>query len=121
MGNPFAHIELHTSDLADARAFYAKLFDWTLESAPGDYTMISAGEGIGGGMMQDPKPGAPSAWLAYVTVDDVAAHTAHARDLGARVAVELTEVPGMGTFSVIIDPTGAPIGLWQPLTPVAGS
>jgi hypothetical protein len=26
---------------------------------------------------------------------------------------DTTEVPGMGWFSIITDPTGAPLGLWQ--------
>jgi predicted enzyme related to lactoylglutathione lyase len=26
---------------------------------------------------------------------------------------EVTEVPGMGWFSIITDPTGAVLGLWQ--------
>jgi hypothetical protein len=27
----------------------------------------------------------------------------------------VTEVPNAGSFSIIIDPTGATLGLWQPL------
>ncbi len=34
MGNPFVHIELQTKDLAKAREFYSKLFDWKLENMP---------------------------------------------------------------------------------------
>jgi len=34
-----------------------------------NYTMIDVGEGTGGGMMKHPMAGAPSAWLAYVSVD----------------------------------------------------
>jgi predicted enzyme related to lactoylglutathione lyase len=63
--------------------------------------------------MKHPVPGAPSAWLAYVNVDDVKASTEKARALGATVLKDVTEVPGMGWFSVILDPTGAALGLWQ--------
>jgi hypothetical protein len=59
-------------------------------------------------------PGAPSAWLAYVNVDNVAAATAKAKSLGATVLREVTEVPNAGSFSIIVDPTGAMLGLWQP-------
>ena len=31
MGNPFVHAELMTTDVAKAKAFYGKLFDWQLE------------------------------------------------------------------------------------------
>lgn len=117
MPNPFVHIELSTTDLARAKTFYGKLFDWKLEDVPMGpgftYTTISVGEGTGGGMMQHPVPGAPSTWLAYVLVDDVEAATRKAESLGATVAKGVTEVPGIGWFSVIIDPTGAALALWK--------
>jgi uncharacterized protein len=117
MANPFVHVELSTTDSAKARAFYTHLFDWTLEDMPMGpgmtYTMINPGTGTGGGLMQQMVPGAPSAWLAYVDVADVKAATAKAASLGANVLKDVTEVPGMGWFSVIADPTGAALGLWQ--------
>ena len=117
MANPFVHVELQTTDLKKARDFYARLFDWKLEDAPvpgvGTYTMIGVGEGTGGGMMVTPAPGIPSHWLAYVNVDDLASATRKAKELGAKVAVDITPVSDMGKFSVIIDPTGAMLGLWQ--------
>jgi predicted enzyme related to lactoylglutathione lyase len=117
MPNPFVHVELSTTDLAKAKAFYGKLFDWKLEDVPmgpGEtYTMVNVGEGTGGGMMRHPVPGAPSMWLAYVLVDDVRAATDKARSLGAQVLKDVTEVPGMGSFTVLSDPTGAPFALWQ--------
>jgi predicted enzyme related to lactoylglutathione lyase len=117
MANPFVHVELNTTDPEKAKAFYGKLFTWQLEDmqmGPGAvYTLIQPGEGTGGGLMKHPVPGAPSAWLAYVNVDDVKASTEKARALGATVLKDVTEVPGMGWFSVILDPTGAALGLWQ--------
>lgn len=117
MPNPFVHVELNTTDVAKARSFYGELFDWKLEDVPmgpgGSYTMINVGEGTGGGLMKQPVPGAPSSWLAYVLVDDVRAATDRARALGATVAKDVTEVPGAGWFSVILDPTGAALGLWK--------
>ena len=59
-------------------------------------------------------PGAPSAWLAYVLVDDIAAATEKARSLGATVIRDVTEVMGAGWLSIIVDPTGATLGLWKP-------
>ncbi len=117
MANPFVHVELNTTDVDKAKAFYTKLFAWKLEDVPmpgGSYTMISVGEGTGGGMMKHPMPGAPSMWLAYVQVDDIAAATQKAKSLGATVIKDVTEVMGAGWLSIIIDPTGAPLGLWKP-------
>lgn len=114
MANPFVHVELATSDVAKAKKFYGSLFAWKLEDAPGmGYTMIDVGEGTGGGLMQNPVPNVPSHWLAYVLVDDVRAATTKAQGLGATVLKEVTEVPNFGWFSVIQDPTGAALGLWQ--------
>ena len=51
MPNPFVHVELNTTDLDQAKAFYGKLFDWTLEDTPmpgGTYTLIKVGQGTGG-------------------------------------------------------------------------
>ena len=117
MGNPFVHVELMTTDVGKAKSFYGKLFNWKLEDMPiGDmtYTMIRVGEGTGGGLMKNPMPGAPSSWLAYVLVDDLKAATDKARSLGATVMKDVTEVEGAGSFSLITDPTGAMLGLWEP-------
>ena len=75
--------------------------------------MIKVGEGTGGGMLKNPMPGAPSSWMAYVLVDDVRASTVKAKTLGAKVMKDVTEVPDMGWFSIITDPTGAMLGLWE--------
>ena len=116
MANPFVHVELNTPDAAKAKAFYGQLFDWKLNDMPmGNdvvYTTIDPSGGTGGGLMQQLQPG-PSIWLAYVNVDDVKAATEKARQLGAQVKRDVTEVPGMGWFSIIADPTGATLGLWQ--------
>lgn len=115
MANPFVHVELMTNDLAKAKKFYQGLFNWKLEDMPGmDYTMISVGEGTGGGMMKTPVPNMPSQWMAYVLVDDIQAATKKAKSLGAAVHKDVTEVAGYGWLSVIGDPTGAALGLWQP-------
>jgi predicted enzyme related to lactoylglutathione lyase len=116
MANPFVHIELQTQDLATAKKFYQGLFAWDLKDVPmgGDtYTLIGVEEGTGGGMMKNPAPGAPSHWLPYVNVDDVATATEKAQSLGATVVRQKTEVPNEGWFSVIVDPAGAALGLWQ--------
>jgi predicted enzyme related to lactoylglutathione lyase len=126
MANPFVHVELNTTDVDKAKKFYGQLFDWKLEdvamgpggppgllASEGRYTMIKPGTGTGGGMLKQPVPGAPSFWLAYVAVDDVAASTQKAKSLGAKIMLDVTEVPGAGWMSVIIDPAGAALGLWK--------
>ena len=119
MPNPFVHVELNTTDVDKAKAFYGKLFEWTLEDVPmGDfvYTMIKVGKGTGGGMMKQLIPGAPSSWLAYVEVADIKASTQKAKSLGATIMKDVTEVMGMGWLTILTDPTGAMLGLWQTKT-----
>jgi predicted enzyme related to lactoylglutathione lyase len=113
------HVELHTGDLAKAKAFYSGLFGWNLQDMPmpggGSYTMINVGEGTGGGMMGD--PGVPPHWMAYIGVDDAVATTAKAKSLGATVVQDVMEVGDYGWMSVMTDPTGATFALWQAKTP----
>lgn len=116
MANPFVHIELQTRDIALAKDFYGKLFDWKLEDlpAPGSaatYTMIKVGEGTGGGMFTNPD--VPPHWLAYVGVDNIQTMTAKAKALGASVVQDVMEIGDYGWMSVIIDPTGATLAMWQ--------
>ncbi len=117
MPNPFVHVELNSTDLPTSRAFYKKLFKWKLTDMPmpnGVYTMIDVGDGVGGGMMAQMQPDAPSSWMAYVLVDNIKKSTSKAAALGAKIVKDVTEIPGMGWLSIIIDPTGACLGLWMP-------
>ena len=93
MANPFVHVELNTNDVAKAKGFYSKMFDWKMEDMKmdwGTYTIISVGEGTGGGLMKHPIPGAPSFWLSYVLVDDVDAATKKVKELGGTVMKDKT-------------------------------
>lgn len=118
MANPFVHVELNTTDVDKAKKFYSQLFDWKLKDESmgpmGTYTMIDPSGGTGGGMLKQMMPGAGSSWLAYVEVADVAASTSKAKALGATVMVDVKEIPGAGTMSIIVDPTGASLALWKP-------
>lgn len=121
MANPFVHSELNTTDLEKSKAFYGQLFDWKYDEMTGadgmKYTTIAVGEtsghGTGGGMLKQMMPGAPSAWMPYVLVDDIEWSTQKAKSLGATVLKGVTEVSEMGSLSILKDPTGAIIGLWQ--------
>ncbi len=116
MANPFCHVELHSGDTEKSKSFYKGLFDWSMQDMDmGEmtYTMIDVGEGTGGGLMKTMCPEGTSNWLSYVHVVDVDASTGKAKALGAEVLKEKQEVPGMGWFTIIKDPTGAMLGLWQ--------
>lgn len=115
MANPFVHLELNTPDLAKAKDFYGQLCGWTFTDNPmpmGVYSTFQPDKAPGGGMYT--MPGAPPAWLAYIGVDDIHASTKKAALLGAQVLSDSMEIPGVGWMSLLIDPTGARIALFQP-------
>jgi hypothetical protein len=121
MANPFAHIELTTSDLGAAKKFYKKLFDWKLTDMPmGDgpvYTMIAPGKGPGGGMQAQPMPGAPVTWLPYVEVADVKKALAKAEKGGAKVIMPMMDIGKNGIIGIFTDPAGALLGVWAKAKP----
>ncbi len=116
MGNPFVYVELATTDVAKAKKFYSGLFNWKMNDipmGPDGYTMLDVGEGTGGGIMKNPMPGAPSMWMAYAQVDNLDAATKKAEQLGAKIMKGRTEAGEFGWFSMIVDPTGAMLALWE--------
>lgn len=85
------------------------------QHAPGEYTELYAGENPFGGLMAVPDPAMPSCWLGYVMVDDLARETERSRELGAQVFVANQEIPKVGRFSLLKDPQGAMVYLFQSL------
>ena len=65
-------------------------------------------------MMKQMIPKAPSAWMPYMLVKDIKAATKKAKKLRAKILKNVTEVEGMGWLSILVDPTGAVFGLWEP-------
>src|ERR1039457_5649318 len=113
----FSWNELVSNDVPLAKKFYTSLFGWTAEAFGGgnvDYTLFKKDNIMVGGLMQCPKPSLPSHWLAYVTVEDVDATAAKAKQLGAQVVMEPFDVPTVGRIAVLVDPHGAALGFFKP-------
>jgi predicted enzyme related to lactoylglutathione lyase len=113
--NPICYAELHTAAPAEARRFYADLFGWEMNHhAEGDYTEIKTGDGgPEAGLMGVTPHDATPQWVTYVAVPDVDAAAARAIELGAKVRMPRTEIPGTGWFAWLDDPTGARFALFQ--------
>ena len=47
-------------------------------------------------------------------VGNVKTATKKAKSLGTKVKKDVTKVKGAGSLSIITDPTGALLGLWEP-------
>lgn len=114
----FVWRENMTSDVAKAATFYKGLFGWKLEEVPmGEhtYTLIYAGERqIGGIMKAPPQAGnVPPHWASYVSVDDVDKTAVAAVEAGGKVVVPAQDIPDIGRFAVLLDPTGAAFTAWK--------
>ena len=120
----FCWQELATTDLDAAQTFYKTLLGWEIkegkapacegsEGPPMVYNeIVVAGEHVGGMYRMGPEyGGAPSHWMAYVAVDDVDAKARQVWELGGKVCVPPMDIPHVGRFCVVNDPTGATISL----------
>lgn len=120
----FCWVEVNVDHAEKAKGFYGELFGWRAESVKlpaGDYTLLLRGEDQIGGMFELPADmkaaGARPHWLGYVAVADVAEATGKAEKLGARVFKPPFDA-GPGRMSIIGDPTGAGLALWQSVNPM---
>lgn len=111
----FVWHDLRTPAPDAAKAFYGALFGWDIRDIPmphGTYRMISdrppeeGGQGLGGIEDLAQEEGAPAHWIGYVTVADVDAATQAATEAGGQVHVPPTDIPEVGRFSVVADPSG---------------
>ena len=113
----FCWNELMTRDIDAAKKFYSELIGWNCADAgmPGmDYTMLKLGDKNAGGMMAMPDEvpkEVPSHWMTYITVDDVDAAAKKTTELGGTVIHGPEDIPTVGRYCIIQDPTGATVSL----------
>jgi predicted enzyme related to lactoylglutathione lyase len=120
----FCWQELATTDLDAAQNFYKTLLGWEIkegqapacegsEGPPMVYNeIVVAGEHVGGMYKMGTEFGStPSHWLTYVAVDDVDAKAARVTELGGSIRVPPMDIPNVGRFCIINDPTGVTISL----------
>jgi uncharacterized protein len=106
----FCWDELHTRDLDAAKKFYAGVFGWSGKGDDGgmDYWHVrNAGKDIGGMTSHMGGPNVPPHWLSYIAVSDVDDVGKKAAALGGKELMPAMEIPKVGRFSVVQDPTGA--------------
>ena len=110
--------ELHTSDPAKALSFYEKVLGFShrsMDMGPGGiYHILSQGGVDRGGVTGHLARGVPPHWLPYVSVDDPDATIARARRFGATIPMAPEDIPDVGRFGVLQDPTGAPLAIMKP-------
>jgi predicted enzyme related to lactoylglutathione lyase len=113
----FAWYELMTTDVAAAKAFYAKVVGWGAQDASTPdlaYTLFTVGGASVSGLMELPedarKMGATPRWMGYVGVNDADATADRIRRLGGAVYVPPTN-SNIGRISVVADPQTAILAL----------
>jgi uncharacterized protein len=109
----FSWCELMTTDTTAAKAFYTRLFGWTIEERTMPemtYNVMSVGNKEVCGLVQMPPgipAGVPPRWGVYVTVDDVDATAKLVVELGGEVMQPPVDIDASMRFALIKDPQGA--------------
>jgi len=114
-------VDLSTTDPAAAQAFYGPLFGWTFTDQSDDptnpYWVARRDDRDAAGLMAQPAPmrsaGVPPMWSTHVTVADVDVTTSKVEAAGGSVVAAPADVMEVGRMSVIADPTGAVLCVWQ--------
>ena len=111
-------IDLFSSDTARAKDFYAGVFGWTtMDPGPeygGYFIFQKDGKAVAGCMGNSGEEGQPDAWTVYLNTDDADRTAADAAKNGAQVHFEPMDVTENGRMTMLSDPGGAAIGVWQP-------
>jgi predicted enzyme related to lactoylglutathione lyase len=106
-----------TRDPEAAKKLYSELIGRSPQDSgmPGmDYTLLKNDGKDAGGLMQMPAEVpemVPSHWTAYIAVDDVDAAAAKVESLGGKIIVPPRDIPNVGRFCTLADPTGATISI----------
>lgn len=114
-------VDLATSDVDGALAFYAGIVGWEYDRTDqesGGYVLARTRGRAAAGIGPLPRPGLPSAWTVYLATDDADATAAALDGLGgsvlqAPVDQAPVEAGPSGRRVVATDPSGAVFGLWQ--------
>ena len=123
----FCWNELGTTNLETAKSFYSELLGWNLKASDvagmvyNEIHVDGRENGVGGMFQMGTEFGdTPSHWMPYVAVDDVDAKAKQVAELGGKVCVPPSDIPNVGRFCIITDPTGATLSLIK-LNPRAAS
>jgi predicted enzyme related to lactoylglutathione lyase len=113
----FCWDELLTTDTAAAAKFYKELYGYTVEEKNmgpmGTYRVLKRGDRETAGIMSKPMAEVPTHWTAYVHVVNVDESAKRAERLKATIAVQPMDIPGIGRFAVLVDPSHASIPIFQ--------
>lgn len=114
----FIWYDLTTPDMKASADFYAHVVGWEVRDAgmPGATYSLLAANGIDVGGLMPPPPGMdmPAAWTGYIHSADVDRDAARVAELGGAVCSPASDIPGVGRFAVLADPSGAVFIAFKP-------
>jgi predicted enzyme related to lactoylglutathione lyase len=118
LGDP-CWIDITTSDSEKVRGFYAGIFGWAAGEAKeefgGYFQFFNDGAPVAGVAPNFAGDDAPNVWSVYLNTADANAAIARCHEHGGKVAVEAMQVGDLGTMAVVVDPSGATVGIWAPM------
>ena len=110
-------VDIMTSDPAKTQAFYTELFGWTVDDPGPDYGgyINFHRDGVPvAGCMGHSGEGPANIWSIYLATDDAEKTCEAAAAHGGMVMFPPMDVMALGKMSMVLDPGGAAIGVWQP-------
>jgi len=120
------HFEIPSDDIERSKKFYNELFGWKIDKWSGseampegmDYWLISTvddkgNKALGGGMMKRQSP-QQQGITNYFDVKSVQESSAKVEQLGGKVIMPKSPVPGMGYMAVCTDTENNGFGIFEP-------
>ena len=117
------HFEIPADDVKKLSTFYGKLFGWKIVKMPGptEYLGIQTvpvdekgmllRNGVNGGIMKRQNPEHKP--VNYIAVESVDEYVKNIEELGGRVVAPKMEVPGVGWWTLALDPEGNQFAILQ--------
>lgn len=120
MANPIVYFEITGKDKPVLEDFYRAVFDWQLTPANDQYTHVSPGAGINGGIGKSMDGG--SGYVSfYVEVDSITDALTRVEGRGGRRIMEPQQMPKGPLIALFADPEGRVVGLIEAGTMRAGA
>lgn len=108
-------IDMGTTDVAAAAAFYSGLFGWDIEigtAEMGHYSNATLRGHRVAALADQQGPGL-IVWATYLAVDDLDTTLASVQPAGGTIVMDAIDVMDLGRMAVVTDPGGVEFSLWQ--------
>lgn len=115
--NGLTHFEIPVNDIDKAKEFYSKLFDWKFNYIEEMKYLMFTTESedgkskVGGGIFK--KQNESHTITNYITVKSLDESAKKVEELGGKIVMPKSAVPGMGWFVHFTDMDGNLLALWE--------